>query len=310
MEDARKKREDPVAVRVGSLPLKTPLIAASGTCGFGEELNACGVLPFLGALITKTVTRTPRKGNPPPRTCETAAGMLNSIGLANPGIDEFLRSVVPTLGALPCTCIANIGGESLEDYVDLARRLVDATVFKALELNLSCPNVTGGLDLSRSASALGDVTRAVRAVWDRELWVKLTPNVTDIRPGVEEAAASGANAVVVANTLLGMSIDWRRRRSRLGRPMGGLSGPAIKPISLRLTWQAASLGALPVIASGGIMTADDVLEFMAAGAQAVEVGTVLLRDPLSPPVIVDELRRLLAEEGIPHITDLVGAFSP
>jgi dihydroorotate dehydrogenase (NAD+) catalytic subunit len=294
---------------VGPLAVRTPLIAASGTCAFGEELGEFGVLPALGAFVTKTITPEPRRGNPPPRTCEARAGLLNSIGLANPGLGAFRRDVVPRLAELPCPCVVNIGGASERDYVETARALSGEAAFAAMELNLSCPNVTGGLDLSRSRQALGRVTRAVRGVWDRPLWVKLTPNVTDIRALVEEAASSGADAAVVANTHLAMSIDWRTRRSRLGRPVGGLSGPAIKPITVRLTWEAASCGALPIVASGGAVSAEDVLELMTAGASAVELGTVLLRDPVCPPRLAADLARLLAAEGIARISDLIGSFT-
>ncbi len=302
------ERPDPLEVRVGSVSLRSPLIAASGTCGFGQELEEFGTLPALGAFVTKTVTRQPREGNPPPRTWETHAGMMNSIGLANPGYEVFRQELLPRIVAMDCPCIVNIGGKTIEEYVGLARDLAAGDHFLAAELNLSCPNVTGGLDLSRDPASLGSVTRAVRAVWKRPLWVKLTPNVTSIVPITEEAARSGADAVVVANTHLAMAIDWRKRRSRLGSPMGGLSGPAIKPITVRLTCQAAAVGALPVVACGGIMTADDVLELFLAGASAVEIGTLLLRDPLAPLTIVADVRRLLAEEGISSITHLTGAL--
>jgi dihydroorotate dehydrogenase (NAD+) catalytic subunit len=308
MEHTTDPARNPIETRVGSLSFRTPLIAASGTCGFGQELAPFGVLPALGAFVTKTVTREAREGNPPPRTCETTAGLLNSIGLANPGYEAFRREIVPGIPSLDCPCIANIGGETDDDYVELARNLADVPCFVALELNLSCPNVTGGMDLSQDRAALGRVTRAVRAVWRRPLWIKLTPNVTSVTDVAAEAADSGADAVVVANTYLGMALDWRARRSRLGRPVGGLSGPAIKPISLRLTWQAASASRLPVVACGGVMSAEDVLEYVLAGASAVEVGSLILRDPQAPLRIVGDLRRLLAEERIDHIEELRGAL--
>jgi dihydroorotate dehydrogenase (NAD+) catalytic subunit len=296
-------------VNVGALALRSPLIAASGTCGFGDELEALGVTTALGALVTKTITLEPREGNPPPRICETSAGLINSIGLANPGYDAFRRDILPRLAGMSCPCVVNVGGKTETEYLELARRLKDSPVPIALELNLSCPNVSeGGLEFSRNCDALGRVTAAVRAIWDRPLWVKLTPNVADIAPLVAQAARSGADAVVVANTWLGMSIDWRTRRSRIARPMGGFSGPAIKPLALRTVWQAASTRALPVIGCGGLTTAEDVLEFLVAGAAAVQLGSILMRDPLSPPVMTRRIRELLAAEGIARVEQLVGTF--
>lgn len=302
---------DALSVDVGALNFASPLMAASGTCGFGRELNAFGTLSALGAFVTKTITEEPRAGNPPPRICETRAGLLNSIGLANPGYAAFRDEILPAIAQLDCPCIFNIGGKTDQEYITLAERLADSPVPKALELNLSCPNVTaGGIDYSRNPAKLAAVTRAVKKVWSRPLWVKLTPNVADITEIVAAAAESGADAAVVANTYLGMAINWRTRRSMLGRPMAGLSGPAIMPITLRLTWQAASTGRLPIIACGGITCADDVLAYFVAGASAVQLGSQILRDPQSPQRITREIQTLLAEEGIPRITDLTGTFKP
>ena len=310
MTDLHDSAADPLAVRVGALELRSPLIAASGACAFGQELDACGTTRYLGALVTKTVTLEPREGNPPPRICETTAGLINSIGLANPGYDAFAGRILPCLPLLACPHIINIGARNEKEFAELAARMARDATPAALELNLSCPNVTGGLDLSRSPEALGSVTRVVRDRWPGHLWVKLTPNVAEIRPLVEAAALAGADAVVVANTYLGMAIDWRTHRSRIARPMGGLSGPAIKPLALRLAYQAASVGALPVVASGGVLRAEDVLEFVVAGAAAVEVGSLLLRDPFGPRAIDGDLRRLLAQEGIASLAALRGAFTP
>ncbi|HNR98687.1 MAG TPA: dihydroorotate dehydrogenase [Planctomycetota bacterium] len=296
-------------VRVGALALRSPLLAASGTCGFGEELERIGVTAALGALVTKTVTREPREGNPPPRICETSAGLINSIGLANPGWDYFRRAILPRLDRLGCPCVVNIGGKTEDEYVELARRLRDSPIPAALELNLSCPNVSeGGLEFSRDREALLRVTAAVRARWDRPLWVKLTPNVADIAPFAAQAARGGADAVVVANTWLGMAVDWRRRRSRIARPMGGFSGPAIKPLALRTAWQAAAARALPVIGCGGIAAAEDVLEFLVAGAAAVQLGSILMRDPFAPRHMDAALRALLAADGIARIAALTGTL--
>ncbi len=309
MNRSKDRKKGRLSTTVGTLSLHSPLIAASGTCSFGKELDECGVLPELGAFITKTVTMEPRRGNPPPRICETCAGMINSIGLANPGFDHFRNTIVPELAGRRCTCIVNIGGRNKEEFVRLARSLDESPVPRALELNLSCPNVTaGGMDLSRSPENLARLTKAVRAVWDRPLWVKLTPNVTDIGELVHAAAENGADAVVTANTYLGMAVDWRKRRSRIGRQMGGFSGPAVKPLTLRLTRQAVETNRLPVVASGGVATAEDVLDYLVCGASAVQLGSLLLRDPFSPPRINAALQRLLQEEGIAHLADIINTL--
>jgi len=299
-----------LSVQVGALRLKSPLIGASGTCGFGAELNEVGSLAYLGALVTKTITPLAREGNPPPRTWETAAGLLNSIGLANPGLQAFLREIAPTLERLPCPVVVSIGAEEPSGYVSSAEALQSVSSIAALELNLSCPNVAGGLDLSRSPQALAEVTRAVRSKWDRPLWVKVTPSVPDLGPLVAAAADSGADAAVVANTHPAMAINWRTGRSRLGRPTGGLSGPAVKPLTVRLVYEAACAAALPVIASGGVAEAQDVLELMVAGASAVQLGSILLREPEAPRRFTSELLHLLDSEGIEEIRSLVGTFSP
>lgn len=297
-------------VDVGPLRLANPLLTASGTCGYGEEL-----LPFtdpglFGAIVVKSVTLEPRLGNPTPRTVETPCGMLNSIGLQNPGVRALIEEILPRLRGLTCPVIANIAGERLDEYVELGRRLDPEPGIAALEINISCPNVEeGGITFGQDPRAVASVVGAVRAVWRRPLIAKLTPNVTDIRVPARAAVEAGADILSLVNTYVGMSVDWRSARSRLGRPTGGLSGPAIKPLALHAVWRVAGLGIAPVIGIGGATTAADVLEFLSVGASAVQIGTALFRAPDAGARALDELRQLLACAGIPRISDLIGRFA-
>jgi dihydroorotate dehydrogenase (NAD+) catalytic subunit len=298
-----------LTVHVGPLTLKNPLMAASGTFGYGREVSEFGDVGRLGAVVGKSVTLLPRAGNPPPRVAETAAGMLNSIGLANPGLDAFLTEDLPAMRALGTAVVVNIAGTNVEEYVELARRLDRAEGLDALELNMSCPNVRhGGLAFSSEAPAARELVQAVRQVTARPLIAKLTPNVTDIVPIARAVAAAGADAVSLTNTLIGLAIDWRRRRSKLAGFTGGLSGPAIKPVALRMAWQVASQCDLPVIGLGGIVTVDDVLDYLVVGARAVQVGTANLLDPLAAIRLVDDLERTLQQEGIDDVNALIGTL--
>ncbi len=295
-------------VHVGSVQLNNPLIAASGTAGFGRELAAMYDLSAWGGISSKGVTRTPRIGNPTPRVAETASGMLNSVGLQNPGIEAFIRDEYPFMAASGTRVIVNVAGSSLEDYVESAR-LLNAVPIDAIELNLSCPNVrTGCMLIGSDPEQLKLVVQAGRAVTKHPIWAKLTPNVTSISRMAQAASDAGADAVVLINTLLGMAIDWRSRRPVLYNNTGGLSGPAIKPIALRMVQEVRQAVDLPIIGVGGIATADDVLEFMVTGASAVEIGTSAMITPSCCLRIRNELEHLLKREGLSSIRELTGTL--
>ena len=263
-----------LSVTLGRLHLKNPVLVASGTFGYAREM--AGVVDFacLGGIIPKTVTRHPRAGNAPPRTVETASGLLNAIGLDNDGIEHFLQHHLPYLRTLPTAIIANIAGKTEAEFVEMAARLGREPGLAAVELNLSCPNVSGGIDFAIDPEVTRRVVRRVGEVCPLPILAKLTPNVTDIVPVARAAAEAGADAVSLVNTFVGMAIDWKRRKPILGNRTGGLSGPAIKPLALRLVWQVARHVNVPVVGIGGIATLDDVMEFLVAGASAVQLGTV------------------------------------
>jgi dihydroorotate dehydrogenase (NAD+) catalytic subunit len=293
---------------VGALQLVNPVLAASGTFGFGHEMDPYQDLSRLGGICSKGVTLLPRRGNPPPRVAETASGLLNSVGLQNPGFDHFLAEELPYMRGLGCAVIANIAGFSGEEYVTMGERL-DPEPVDVIELNLSCPNVHEGcMSIGSDARQIEKVVRAVRAVTRKPLWAKLTPNVTSIAEMALAAEAGGADAVVLVNTVLGMAIDWRTRRPILRNNTGGLSGPAIKPIALRMVAEAYRSIHIPIIGCGGIAGAADVLEFMIAGARAVQVGTASLVHPTACQDIIIELEALLQQAGESCITDLIGTL--
>src|SRR5262245_9114272 len=297
-----------LAVALGRLRLKNPILVASGTFGYAREM--AGVVDFakLGGIIPKTVTRHPRAGNAPPRTIETPSGMLNAIGLDNDGIDHFIAHHLPYLRTLPTAVIANIAGENEADFIEMAERIGREPGVKALKLNLSCPNVAGGIDFAIDPEVTGRVVRGVRAVCPLPLLAKLTPNVTDIVPIARAAADAGADAVVLVNTFVGMAVDWRRRRPILGNVTGGLSGPAIKPLALRLVWRVSRSVPVPVIGIGGIATADDVMEFLVAGASAVQLGTVNFYDPTASERVIGQLPAALAQLGAGRVREVVGTL--
>src|SRR6266852_1200130 len=256
-----------------------------------------GVVDFarLGGVIPKTVTRHPRAGNAPPRTFETPAGMLNAIGLDNDGIDHFIHHHLPYLRTLPTAIVANIAGETEDQFVEMAAKIGKESGLAGLELNLSCPNVSGGLDFASGPKLTHKIVADVRRVCPLPIVAKLTPNVTDIVPIAQAAADAGADAVSLVNTFVGMAVDWRRRKPILGNVTGGLSGPAIKPLALRLVWQVARKVRIPVIGIGGIATLDDVMEFLVVGASAVQLGTVTFYDPTAAQRIVKELPGALSQ---------------
>jgi dihydroorotate dehydrogenase (NAD+) catalytic subunit len=295
-----------LSVTLGRLRLSNPVLVASGTFGYAREMASVVDFACLGGIIPKTVTRHPRAGNPPPRTVETASGMLNAIGLDNDGIEHFIHHHLPYLQTLPSAVVANIAGENEGDFVEMAAMLGREPGLAALELNLSCPNVAGGIDFAIDPEVTRRVVRRVREVCPLPILAKLTPNVTDIVPVARAAAEAGADAVSLVNTFVGMAIDWRRRRPVLGNRTGGLSGPAIKPLALRLVWQVARHVNVPVVGIGGIATLDDVMEFLVAGASAVQLGTVNFYDPTAAPRVVAALPEALAALGAGSVREVVG----
>jgi dihydroorotate dehydrogenase (NAD+) catalytic subunit len=296
-----------LAVNFAGIPLKTPLVAASGTFGFGAEYERFSDQSDWGAIIVKGTTLKPTIGNPPPRVVETPAGMLNAIGLQNPGVDVFINQEWPRLKHKDYQVLVNISGHTVEEYGELAARL-DEIGIAGLELNVSCPNVkAGGLVFGTDPKALAAVTRAVRRATKLPVIVKLSPNVTDIVELAKAAEGEGADALSLINTLLGMAIDIHTRRPILGNIFGGLSGPAVKPVALRMVWQVYNAVKLPILGLGGISSAEDAIEFMLAGATAVAIGTGIFRDPELPKVIREGIQRFLVEEGFSSVSQLTGA---
>jgi dihydroorotate dehydrogenase (NAD+) catalytic subunit len=295
-----------LTISLGRLSLRNPVLVASGTFGYAKEMD--GIVDFsqLGGIIPKTVTRQPRIGNAPPRTIETPSGLLNAIGLDNDGIDHFIAHHLPYLRTLPTAIIANIAGKNEDEFVEMAAQLEREPGIAALELNLSCPNVAGGTDFAVSPEITRRIVDGVRQVCSFPIIAKLTPNVTDIVPIAKAAADGGADAVSLVNTFVGMAIDWRRKRPILGNVTGGLSGPAIKPLVLRLVWQTAKAKILPIIAVGGIATIDDVMGYLVAGASAVQIGTANFYDPTASIRIVNQLGAALGQLGVERWEDAVG----
>jgi dihydroorotate dehydrogenase (NAD+) catalytic subunit len=290
--------------------MKNPVMTASGTFGYGSEFTRFFDLNALGAIIVKTVTMQRRQGNPPPRIVETPGGMLNSIGLQNVGIDGFLRDKLPFLRSLRTPLLVNIAGKSVEEFAGLAKRLSDAEGVAGIELNISCPNVAGGLDFGTDPRLTYEVVRAVRQTTSLPVIPKLSPNVTDITVIARAAADAGADALSLINTILGMAIDLRRRKPKLPGATGGLSGPAIRPIALRMVWEVAQAVTLPIIGIGGIMTGDDAVEFLLAGASAVQVGTANFLDPSAPLKVLAGIESYLARHGFDSVTAIAGAALP
>ena len=297
-----------LATRVGALELSSPLLTASGTFGHDGEATAFLEPGDLGALVLKTVTPRPRHGNRAPRLVETPCGLMNSIGLENRGVEAFLAENLGALERLPMPVVANAGGESVEEYAAMIRAFGPLDAFAAIEVNLSCPNVQGGsLPFSSSAEAVAEVVAACRALTDKPLWAKLSPNVTRIAPLAAAAEAAGADALTVCNTVLGLAVDWRKRKPALGAGFGGLSGPAVRPIAMRMVREAFQAVSIPIVASGGAACADDVLQFLVAGASAVQIGTAGFREPSCVSRVAAELRRELAAEGL-TAAELVGTL--
>jgi dihydroorotate dehydrogenase (NAD+) catalytic subunit len=296
-------------VSLGRLSLANPVLVASGTFGYVREMQGFVRLERLGGVIPKTVTFHPRAGNPTPRTVETPSGLLNAIGLDNDGIAHFRRHHLPYLRTVGSAVIANIAGEDEDEFVAMAAMLGSEPGLAAIELNISCPNVSRGLDLGIDPIAVGKLVHRVRESCPLPIIAKLTPNVTDIVAVAAAAADAGADAVSLINTVRGMAVDWRKRRPILAYDVGGLSGPAIKPIALRMVWEVAkALPALPLIGIGGIATADDALDFLVAGASAIQVGTATFYDPPVSERVLDDLIHHLKEAGITSVRELIGTL--
>lgn len=283
-------------------------MVASGTFGYAREMAGIVDLSRLGAILPKTITRQPRVGNPPWRTVETTGGMLNSIGLDNDGVERFVEHHLPYLATVGAPVVVSIAGRSQEEFVELAARLDGQKGVAALELNISCPNVSGGVDFGTDPEMCRSVVAGVRSACSLPVLAKLTPNVTDITAIARAAADGGADAISLINTCLGMAVDWRRRRPVLGNVVGGLSGPAIKPIALRAVYQVARAVDVPVVGIGGIASIDDVMEFLVTGATAVQIGTANYYRPTVSMSILDALPSALAELGAGSVRDVVGTL--
>jgi len=302
-------RTPDLGVDIGGLKLKNPVMTASGTFGYGGEFMPYLELDRLGAIIVKGLSLRPSKGNPPPRIAETPCGMLNAIGLENIGIDAFIRDKLPLLRKIPTPVLVNIYGTSVEEYARLAKRVETVDGIPGIEVNISCPNVKeGGVAFGVDPSAAYHVVKAVRERTSRLLVVKLSPNVTDIAEIALQVEAAGADAISLINTITGMAIDVETRRPKIANITGGLSGPAIKPVALRMVWQVANAVKIPVIGIGGISNATDALEFIIAGATAVQVGTANFINPGVAADIVDGMATFLAERHIESVTELIGTL--
>jgi dihydroorotate dehydrogenase (NAD+) catalytic subunit len=298
-----------LSVKIGGLKLKNPVLVASGTFGYGKESEDLVDLNALGGIVTKSITLNPRNGNPPPRIVELPAGMLNSIGLANVGLEKFLSEKLPFLRSLKTSIIVNIAGSSAEEFLAVVQRLEQAQGIDGYELNLSCPNVKeGGLEFSQNSKVTSKITELIRSATARPLIIKLTPNVTRIGEIAKAAEGAGADAVSLINTLVGLSVDINSRRPRINTVTGGYSGPAIKPVALAKVYEVAHTVKIPIIGIGGIMNGQDAIEFIVTGACAVQVGTANFIDPSIGEKIVAELKTYCEKHGIVKIEDLVGTL--
>lgn len=292
---------------IGSLELKNPVMTASGTFGYGLEFADFVDLSSLGGIIVKGTTLEPREGNPYPRMAETTGGMLNCVGLQNKGVDYFCKNIYPQVQNLGTNVIVNVSGSSVEAYAECARRVAALDNIPAIELNISCPNVRqGGMAFGVTAAGAASVVRAVRAAYPKTLIVKLSPNVTDITEIARAVEAEGADAVSLINTLMGMAIDAERMQPVLSIKTGGLSGPAVKPVALRMVWQVYEAVRIPIVGLGGIMNATDAVEFLIAGATAVEIGTANFIDPAVTTKVIKGIEEYLVRHGISNVADLVG----
>lgn len=298
-----------LGVNIGNLSLKNPVMTASGTFGYGLEFADFIDLNELGGFIVKGTTLNPREGNDYPRMAETPSGMLNCVGLQNKGVDHFCKEIYPQLEHLDTNVIVNVSGSTLEDYVECASRINALPHVPAIELNISCPNVkAGGMAFGVTPEGAASVVKAVRKAYDKTLIVKLSPNVTSIADIAKAVEAEGADSVSLINTLMGMSIDIERRCSRLSIGTGGLSGPCVKPVALRMVWQVAQAVNIPIVGLGGIMNATDAIEFIMAGATAIEIGTANFIDPAVTVKVVNGINEWLDNHGVKDVNEIVGCL--
>ena len=296
-------------VNLGSIILKNPVLTASGTFGYGDDVPELVDVNRLGGIVTKSLSRKPRAGNPPVRVVETASGMLNSIGLANIGVDRFIAEKLPKLRLFSTAVIANIAASSIDEYCDVLSLLEREEGIAGYEINVSCPNVKeGGLSFGTSPMLTAEITKRLRALTKKTLILKLTPNVTQISEFARAVEAEGADGVSVINTVIGMAVDIRKRTPKLATVTGGLSGPAIKPIALAKVYEVSRAVKIPVIGIGGIMTAEDAIEFMMVGAAAVQVGTANFVNPAAGVTIAEGIRRFCEEQNISRVTELTGSL--
>ena len=295
-------------VSLGRLKLANPIMVASGTFGYAREMQGIVDLSRLGGILPKTITAEPRIGNAPWRTVETSGGLLNAIGLDNDGVDAFLEHHLPYLVKIGTSVVVSVAGRTEDDFVALTQKVGAQAGVSAIELNLSCPNVSGGIDFGTNAESCRSVVAAARAATELPILAKLTPNVTKIADIAQGAADGGADAVCLINTVLGIAVDWRKRKPILGNGMGGLSGPAIKPIALRCVHQVASAVDVPIIGIGGIANIDDVMQFLVTGASAVQIGTANYYDPTVSMRLIDQLPSAMGELGCSSVADITGTL--
>jgi dihydroorotate dehydrogenase (NAD+) catalytic subunit len=296
-------------INIGKLQLKNPVMTASGTFGYGSEYSDFMDISRIGGIIVKGTTIRARQGNPYPRMAETYSGMLNAVGLQNKGVDYFINHIYPTVKDIDTNIIVNVSGSTIEEYVETAEKLNSLEKIPAIELNISCPNVKeGGMAFGTSCMSAAQVVKEVRRAYKKELVVKLSPNVTDISEIALAVEAEGADSVSLINTLLGMAIDAEKRKPVLSTITGGLSGPAVKPIALRMVWQVAQAVKIPVIGLGGIMNAADAIEFMLAGASAIQIGTANFIDPTVTVKVIDGINEYLDRHKFQSVTDIIGAL--
>ncbi|MGV8096645.1 MAG: dihydroorotate dehydrogenase [Mangrovibacterium sp.] len=298
-----------LGIKIKDLFFKNPVLTASGTCGFGEEIADFVDLSALGGVVMKGTTLKPREGNDYPRMAETASGMLNAVGLQNKGVNNFIKNIYPNIKDISTNFIVNVNGSTIEEYIELTEKINELDKIPAIELNISCPNVKeGGMAFGVSCSSAGRVVKAVRKVYDKTMIVKLSPNVTAIAEIARTVESEGADSVSLVNTFLGMAIDAQTRRPLLSTVTGGLSGPAIKPIALRMVWQVYHAVSIPVIGMGGIMNATDAIEFFLAGASAVQVGTAIFIDPAIPVKIIEGINHYLDVNQFHSIREIIGGL--
>lgn len=297
------------AIQIGGITLKNPVMTASGTYGYGLEYSDFIDLSKLGGIVVKGTTLNPRQGNPYPRMAETPSGMLNAVGLQNKGVEYFCSEIYPSIKDIDTHMIVNVSGSTVEDYMATAERIAELDKIPAIELNISCPNVKeGGMAFGVTCAGAAEVVRAVRKVYPKTLIVKLSPNVTDITEIARAVEAEGADSISMINTLLGMAIDVKSRKPILSTVTGGLSGPAVKPVALRMVWQTAKVVSIPIIGMGGISSCEDAIEFLLAGASAVQVGTYNFVDPTITTKIASGIENYLAQNNMTDVSELIGGL--